>query len=40
MNKGTNIKKSRKSGFRARMKTPSGQKIINAKRKKKRKKIS
>lgn len=38
--KGTNIKKIRKSGFRIRMKTTSGQKIIKARRKKRRKKIS
>lgn len=40
MNKGTKIKKLRKSGFRARMKTSSGKRIINAKRSKQRNKIS
>lgn len=37
---GTNIKKIRKSGFRIRMTTTSGQNIIKARRKKRRKKIS
>nr|QCI07737.1 ribosomal protein L34 [Nitophyllum punctatum] len=36
MNKGTKKKKIRKSGFRARMKTKNGKKIINNKRQKKR----
>nr|QCI08628.1 ribosomal protein L34 [Spermothamnion repens] len=40
MNKGTKIKKLRKSGFRNRMKTHSGKKIINSKRLKKRHKIN
>lgn len=40
MNKGTKKKKIRKSGFRARMKTQSGQRIINNKRQKKRYSIS
>lgn len=40
MNKGTKIKKLRKSGFRSRMKTTSGKKIINNKRRKKRSKIN
>nr|YP_009397752.1 ribosomal protein L34 [Sonderella linearis]ARW66938.1 ribosomal protein L34 [Sonderella linearis] len=40
MNKGTNIKKIRKSGFLARMKKKSGKKIMNAKRKKKRYQIN
>lgn len=39
MNKGTNIKKIRKSGFRIRMKKNSGKRIIKAKRLKKRYKI-
>nr|YP_010502368.1 50S ribosomal protein L34 [Grateloupia turuturu]QHD45237.1 50S ribosomal protein L34 [Grateloupia turuturu]UXC96781.1 50S ribosomal protein L34 [Grateloupia turuturu] len=36
---GTNIKRKRKSGFRARMKTTSGRKIINSRRNKNRKNI-
>lgn len=36
MNKGTKLKKIRKSGFRARMKTVSGKRIIKTKRYKKR----
>nr|QCI04892.1 ribosomal protein L34 [Bornetia secundiflora] len=40
MNQGTNIKKLRKSGFRSRMKTSSGRKIINLKRNKKRYQIN
>nr|YP_009395066.1 ribosomal protein L34 [Bryothamnion seaforthii]ARW63834.1 ribosomal protein L34 [Bryothamnion seaforthii] len=40
MNTGTKIKKKRKSGFLVRMRTKSGQKIINAKRSKKRKYIN
>ena len=36
MAKGTNIKKIRKSGFRARMKTANGKNIINSKRNKQR----
>lgn len=39
MNKGTNLKKLRKSGFRMRMKNNSGRRIIKAKRLKKRYKI-
>nr|YP_010618796.1 Ribosomal protein L34 [Deltalsia parasitica]WAX02809.1 Ribosomal protein L34 [Deltalsia parasitica] len=35
----TSIKKKRKNGFLSRMKTKSGQKIINSKRKKKRKQL-
>nr|QCI09156.1 ribosomal protein L34 [Inkyuleea mariana] len=37
---GTNLKKVRKSGFRARMKTVSGKKIIKSKRNKGRKKLA
>lgn len=40
MNKGTRIKKIRKSGFRARIKTVSGKRIIKNRRKKKRYKLS
>lgn len=40
MNKGTKLKKRRKSGFRNRMKTVSGRKVIKARRAKKRYKIS
>nr|QCI07788.1 ribosomal protein L34 [Pleonosporium borreri] len=40
MNKGTNIKKIRKCGFRSKMKTPSGKRIINNRRRKKRIKIT
>nr|QCI06465.1 ribosomal protein L34 [Dictyurus purpurascens] len=40
MNKGTKIKKIRKSGFRIRMKTASGKRIVKARRKKQRNKIS
>jgi len=40
MNKGTNLKKRRQSGFRNRMKNVSGKKIIKARRSKKRFKIS
>lgn len=40
MNKGTKIKKVRKSGFRARIKTVSGKRIIKNRRKKKRYKLS
>nr|YP_009546589.1 ribosomal protein L34 [Gelidium kathyanniae]AYO27937.1 ribosomal protein L34 [Gelidium kathyanniae] len=36
---GTNRKKLKKSGFRARMKTKQGQRILNSRRKKRRKKI-
>ncbi|CCP38038.1 50S ribosomal protein L34 (plastid) [Chondrus crispus] len=39
MTKGTNRKKIRKAGFRARMKTVSGRRIIKARRRKKRKRI-
>nr|YP_009391753.1 ribosomal protein L34 [Acrosorium ciliolatum]ARW59897.1 ribosomal protein L34 [Acrosorium ciliolatum] len=39
MNRGTNLKKLRKSGFRIRMRSNSGRRIINAKRLKKRYKI-
>nr|YP_009244128.1 ribosomal protein L34 [Gelidium elegans]AMK96370.1 ribosomal protein L34 [Gelidium elegans] len=37
--RGTNRKKLKKSGFRARMKTKQGQKVLNLRRKKGRKKI-
>nr|YP_010865372.1 ribosomal protein L34 [Campylaephora boydenii]WGT74216.1 ribosomal protein L34 [Campylaephora boydenii] len=40
MNKGTNLKKRRQSGFLNRMKHMSGKKIIKARRSKKRFKIS
>nr|YP_009396710.1 ribosomal protein L34 [Ophidocladus simpliciusculus]ARW65896.1 ribosomal protein L34 [Ophidocladus simpliciusculus] len=40
MKTGTQVKKIKKSGFLVRMKTKSGQRIINARRKKKRKKIN
>lgn len=40
MNKGTKIKKIRKSGFRARIKTVSGKRIIKNRRKKKRYQLS
>nr|QCI05130.1 ribosomal protein L34 [Centroceras clavulatum] len=40
MNKGTNLKKRRKSGFLVRMRTASGKKIIKLRRSKKRYKIS
>ena len=40
MNKGTNLKQLKKSGFRTRMKNVSGKKIIKARRSKKRTKIS
>nr|YP_009396913.1 ribosomal protein L34 [Spyridia filamentosa]ARW66099.1 ribosomal protein L34 [Spyridia filamentosa] len=40
MNKGTNIKRIRKSGFRARMKKYAGKKIIKSRRNKKRQKIA
>nr|YP_009395897.1 ribosomal protein L34 [Dasya naccarioides]ARW65083.1 ribosomal protein L34 [Dasya naccarioides] len=36
MNKGTKRKRLRKSGFRSRIKTASGKRIIKEKRKKKR----
>nr|YP_009731997.1 50S ribosomal protein L34 [Gracilaria edulis]QHS70623.1 50S ribosomal protein L34 [Gracilaria edulis]UAD85525.1 ribosomal protein L34 [Gracilaria edulis] len=36
---GTNLKRFRKSGFRARIRTTSGRKILNSRRRKKRKKI-
>ncbi len=36
----SNLKRKRTHGFRARMKTPSGRKILNARRRKGRKKIS
>nr|QCI04331.1 ribosomal protein L34 [Anotrichium furcellatum] len=36
MNNGTNIKRKRKSGFRARMKTTNGKNILKARRNKKR----
>lgn len=39
MTKGTILKKIRKSGFRAKMKTKSGQRILKARRQKKRKLI-
>nr|YP_010902810.1 ribosomal protein L34 [Hypnea flava]WCH54864.1 ribosomal protein L34 [Hypnea flava] len=37
---GSNRKRIKKSGFRARTKTPSGRRILNRKRKKGRKKIN
>nr|YP_010197722.1 ribosomal protein L34 [Gracilaria isabellana]YP_010198717.1 ribosomal protein L34 [Gracilaria tikvahiae]UAD86138.1 ribosomal protein L34 [Gracilaria isabellana]UAD87950.1 ribosomal protein L34 [Gracilaria tikvahiae]UAD88153.1 ribosomal protein L34 [Gracilaria tikvahiae] len=37
---GTNLKRIKKSGFRARMSIPSGRKILNSRRRKKRKKIA
>ena len=37
---GTNLKKIRKSGFRSRMRAPSGRKILNSRRNKKRKHIA
>nr|YP_010198920.1 ribosomal protein L34 [Hydropuntia urvillei]UAD88369.1 ribosomal protein L34 [Hydropuntia urvillei] len=37
---GTNIKRVRKSGFRFRMKTTSGRKILSCRRRKKRKKVA
>lgn len=40
MDKGTKLKKSRKIGFLVRMSTKSGKRIINNKRRKKRKKLS
>nr|YP_010903604.1 ribosomal protein L34 [Hypnea wynnei]WCH56456.1 ribosomal protein L34 [Hypnea wynnei] len=38
--RGSNRKRIKKSGFRARIKTPSGRRILNKKRKKGRKKIN
>nr|YP_009295221.1 50S ribosomal protein L34 [Dasya binghamiae]AOH77233.1 50S ribosomal protein L34 [Dasya binghamiae] len=40
MNKGTKIKKLRKSGFRSRINKVSGKRILKARRRKKRYKIS
>nr|YP_010195470.1 ribosomal protein L34 [Gracilaria baiana]UAD82867.1 ribosomal protein L34 [Gracilaria baiana] len=37
---GTNRKRIKKSGFRARMSLSSGRKILNSRRRKKRKKIA
>lgn len=37
---GTNLKRLRKSGFRARMRTVGGKRILNLRRSKKRKRIS
>nr|YP_009510369.1 ribosomal protein L34 [Gracilaria caudata]YP_010196084.1 ribosomal protein L34 [Gracilaria caudata]AXI96042.1 ribosomal protein L34 [Gracilaria caudata]UAD83481.1 ribosomal protein L34 [Gracilaria caudata] len=37
---GTNLKRIKKSGFRARMSKPSGRRILNLRRRKKRKKIA
>lgn len=37
--RGTNRKKLKKSGFRARMKTKQGQKVLNFRRRKRRRKI-
>jgi len=37
---GTRVKQKRKSGFRARMRTHNGKKIINARRKKGRARLS
>nr|YP_010851326.1 ribosomal protein L34 [Echinothamnion hookeri]WGH14466.1 ribosomal protein L34 [Echinothamnion hookeri] len=39
MKTATKLKKKRKNGFLIRMKTKSGQRIINSKRKKKRKQL-
>lgn len=39
MTKGTLLKKRRKSGFRSRMKTKSGRRVLNARRSKKRRLI-
>lgn len=39
MTKGTLLKKKRKSGFRSRMKTKSGQRVLKARRHKKRRLI-
>ena len=38
--RGTNLKKIKTSGFRSRMKLNSGRKIINARRKKNRRKLT
>jgi large subunit ribosomal protein L34 len=38
--RGTNLKKVRTSGFRLRMETKTGRRIINARRKKGRKKLT
>nr|YP_009391344.1 ribosomal protein L34 [Platysiphonia delicata]ARW59488.1 ribosomal protein L34 [Platysiphonia delicata] len=40
MSKGTKTKKIRKSGFRSRIKTLNGKKILKKRRRKKRSKIS
>nr|QCI08841.1 ribosomal protein L34 [Wrangelia sp.] len=40
MDKGSNLKKKRRSGFRKRMQTKSGKNILNNKRRKKRRIIS
>nr|QCI06840.1 ribosomal protein L34 [Halydictyon mirabile] len=40
MNQGTKIKRTKKSGFRARLKTKNGKKILAFRRRKKRHKIS
>ena len=40
MNKGTNLKRKRKSGFLKRMKTVSGKRIIKMRRSKQRQQIS
>ncbi len=37
---GTRLKQKRRSGFRARMRTRSGRKVINARRRKGRKRLS
>nr|YP_009293730.1 ribosomal protein L34 [Rhodymenia pseudopalmata]AOM64412.1 ribosomal protein L34 [Rhodymenia pseudopalmata] len=38
--RGTNLKKVRKSGFRTRMKTVSGRRILSSRRNKRRKNIA
>jgi large subunit ribosomal protein L34 len=38
--RGTNLKKDRTTGFRLRMETKTGRRIINARRKKGRKKLT
>ena len=38
--RGTNRKRTKKSGFRSRMKTKSGRRVVNCRRRKKRKKVA